>query len=133
MSSLIFEEQIKLLSPNERICLRCHKIFKRKPGITNRVWNLAHRMCSTDCHGAMTDHKNSERLPWGQNLFNCNVCGSVIIGNKKQLKKHKNEAALILTNTSATYGNQFYHKYNRCTHCSEKYDKTILRCPELWL
>lgn len=91
MLSLIFEEQIKLLSPNERICLRCRKVFRRKPGISNRVWNLAYRLCSTDCRGAMTDHKNPQRLPWGQNIFQCNVCGCGVIGNKKDLKRHKHE------------------------------------------
>jgi len=90
LGSLIFEPQkVKLLEPNQRICLRCRKIFQRKPGISDRLWRIGHKMCSIDCLGAMTDHKNGKRQPSGQNLFHCNVCGIEIIGKKQDLKKHK--------------------------------------------
>lgn len=90
MSSLILEQPLKLLGSNYRICLRCRKLFKRKPGISNLRWELRHKICSVGCIGAKTDHKNGIRLGFKQgNFFECNVCGAVIMGSKKDLKKHK--------------------------------------------
>lgn len=31
-------------------------------------------------------------------------------------------------NSTATNGNAFYHKFNRCTICAAKYDKDVFRC-----
>ena len=92
MSSLTLEQPLKLLGSNYRVCLRCHKLFKRKPGISNRRWDAAHKMCSVGCIAANNDRKNSERLPWGQNIYQCNVCGTGIVGKKTDLQKHKHEA-----------------------------------------
>ena len=91
MSSLTLEQPLKLLGSNYRICLRCRKLFKRRPGISNHRWNIRHKMCSVGCVGADTDHKNGIRLRLGQHLFQCNVCGCEVVGNKKDMKKHKYE------------------------------------------
>ena len=83
--------ELKLLPPNQRYCLRCGKLFTRKRYISNYKWETAHKLCSRACCGNWADHRNGIHLRYRQHLFQCSTCHCEIIGNKGDLKKHKQE------------------------------------------
>ena len=83
--------QIQLDPKKERVCIRCLKVFRRKRYISDYNWEHAHKICSRECYGPWSDHRNGLHLRYRQHLYVCSTCGCEVIGNKKDLLKHKHE------------------------------------------